>query len=98
MAAVLEQSAPPAFGTRFAETMASAWHRDGRWEEPAVGPLEALSLHPATHVLHYSSACFEGLKAYRREDGGVNLFRPDQNFERFNISAARLDMPGVDAE
>ncbi|MFX8864339.1 branched chain amino acid aminotransferase, partial [Acinetobacter baumannii] len=50
------------------------------------------ALDPATAVLHYAQEIFEGLKAYRRDDGGVNLFRPDANARRFRNSADRMAM------
>jgi branched-chain amino acid aminotransferase len=86
------------FGTRFAPRMASVRFEDGRWGEPRMVATEALSLHPASHVLHYASSCFEGLKAYRREDGGVHLFRPDRHVQRLRDSAAALCLPVPPAE
>ena len=94
MAAVLEQE-PPArpFGTDFAGIVASARCRDGAWEAAALGPLEPLTLHPATHALHYSSTCFEGLKAYRHADGSVHAFRLDRHARRMGQSAELLCLP-----
>ncbi len=57
-----------------------------------------VSLDPAAAVLHYGQEIFEGLKAYRRDDGSIALFRPEQNARRFNTSAARLAMPEVPEE
>lgn len=59
-------------------------------------PSESLSLHPASHVLHYSSSCFEGLKAYRRADGGVHIFRLDMHIQRLRNSAQLLMLPVPD--
>src|SRR3978361_2013758 len=83
----------PGFGRIFTDHMAivrydqtKGWH-DARVESRANFPL-----HPALAVLHYAQEIFEGLKAYRREDGGVNLFRPDANARRFHNSADRMAM------
>ncbi len=69
------------------------WSAIDGWHDPKVGPLHNLSLHPAAAVLHYSQAIFEGLKAYRRPDGSVQLFRPDAHELRFQASARRLRLP-----
>lgn len=82
-----------AFGTVFANTMASAVFVDGRWGEPELGPVDSLSLHPGAHALHYGSACFEGLKAHRSIDGAVRIFRMDRNIERMQRSAQVLQLP-----
>ncbi|HEV7408070.1 MAG TPA: branched chain amino acid aminotransferase, partial [Bradyrhizobium sp.] len=78
----------PGFGRIFTDHMAlvrfsqaKGWH-DARVESRANFPLDS-----ATAVLHYAQEIFEGLKAYRRDDGGVNLFRPDANARRFRNSA-----------
>lgn len=68
------------------------------WQNPRIGPYEPFTLDPATAVFHYAQEIFEGLKAYRRPDGGVNLFRPWENMKRFNNSARRMAMPVVDEE
>jgi branched-chain amino acid aminotransferase len=62
-----------------------------------VQPVEPLALHPGAHALHYGSACFEGLKAYRRPGGGVHLFRVDRHVERLRQSADQLCIPVPDA-
>jgi len=68
------------------------------WHDPRVEPYRPLSLDPACSVLHYGQEIFEGLKCYRRPDGGFQLFRPRDNFERMNRSALRMGMAGVDVE
>jgi len=85
--------ANPGFGRVFTDHMsivrysqAKGWH-DARVESRANFPLD-----PATAVLHYAQEIFEGLKAYQRDDGGVNLFRPDANARRFWNSAERMAM------
>ena len=57
------------FGSVFTDFMAIATFKEGAWSNPELVPLHALSLHPAAHALHYCSSCFEGFKAYRRNDG-----------------------------
>ena len=85
------------FGSVFTDRMAVATFRDGAWSAFQLTPTAALSLHPATHALHYCSSCFEGFKAYRREDGGVHLFRMDRHIERLRQSARLLVLPEPDA-
>ncbi len=68
------------------------------WHDARIVPFQNLSLHPAATVLHYGSEIFEGLKAYRRADGGVQLFRPLENIRRMNNSAERLCLPQIPEE
>ncbi len=85
------------FGAVFSDHMFTQhYDRESGWHDPRVGPFHNLTLHPAAAVLHYGQEVFEGLKAYRRPDGGINLFRPEQNARRFNRSAQRMVMPVVD--
>lgn len=78
------------FGTEFTQKMVTTHFREGHWSDLDVVPVAPFSMHPATHVLHYGSECFEGLKAYRTGTGGVHLFRPDRHIERLTNSAAQL--------
>lgn len=93
--AARREAAPAAapFGTAFAERMALARRVDGQWSEAELAPLQPLSMHPAAHVLHYGSSCFEGLKAFRLADGRVALFRLDAHLARFRRSAELLCLP-----
>jgi branched-chain amino acid aminotransferase len=85
------------FGTVFSDHMFTRTYDEGRgWHSACIGPYQNLSLDPAAAVLHYGQEIFEGLKAYRRADGGINLFRPEQNVQRFNRSAERMVMPQVE--
>jgi len=52
------------FGTEFCDHIAVARYENDAWQEPSVEPLRPLQMHPAAHVFHYSSTCFEGFKAY----------------------------------
>ncbi|WP_439549201.1 branched-chain amino acid aminotransferase [Falsiroseomonas sp.] len=65
------------------------------WHSPRIEPYGPLSLDPATSVLHYGQAIFDGLKAFRGEDGQIRLFRADRHAERFNRSARIMCMPEV---
>ncbi len=86
------------FGKNFAPNMFLCEYRDGGWRDARIEPLQSFNLHPAALVLHYAQAIFEGLKAFRQEDGSIALFRPEQNAARFNKSADRMCMPHVDEQ
>ena len=82
------------FGKIFTDHMFMMdWNIDKGWYDARIVPFENISLHPASTVLHYGSEIFEGLKAYRRKDGRVQLFRPIENIRRMNRSAERLCLP-----
>ena len=68
------------------------------WHDAKVEPYGPFQMEPSSMVLHYGQTIFEGLKCYRREDGGLQLFRPRDNFKRMNISAERLSIPAFDVE
>ena len=68
------------------------------WHDGRIVPFGNLELHPAAVVLHYGIEIFEGLKAYRRPDGGVQMFRPLENVRRMNNSARRMSLPTMDEE
>ena len=70
-----------------------AKYKDGEWQEGKLIEDSTLVLSEGAEILHYGQEIFEGLKAYRREDGKINLFRPDENAHRFALSAERLAMP-----
>ena len=81
------------FGKIFTDHMFVCDYRDGAWQTPKVMPYQAISLFPSASVFHYGQAVFEGMKAYKDDDGQILLFRPEDNFERLNKSAARLAIP-----
>lgn len=86
--------ADPGFGQHFTDHMARAtWTEKDGWHDSAVVAMENFSLHPASAVLHYAQEIFEGLKAYRHDDGSIWTFRPDRNAARFRNSARRLNLP-----
>ena len=81
------------FGRVFTDHMFVCDYEDGKWQTPQIMPYQALTLEPSARVFHYGQAVFEGMKAYKDDEGKIFLFRPKQNFERINKSAARLAMP-----
>lgn len=87
-----------AFGTVFMPEMAITWFDGSGWSPAEIVPSDSLQLHPGAHALHYSSSCFEGLKAFRHADGSVNIFRIDQNIARFSESSRLLALPEIDKE
>jgi branched-chain amino acid aminotransferase len=89
------QQAP--FGSILADTMAVATYRDGKWSAHEIRATGRFEIHPAAHVLHYGSECFEGFKAYKWADGSVRIFRMDRHVERIRQSARLLAMPEPDA-
>jgi branched-subunit amino acid aminotransferase/4-amino-4-deoxychorismate lyase len=72
----------------------SHW-KNGQWDAGELTEDNTITINEGSTCLHYGQECFEGLKAYRRKDGNINLFRPDENSKRMNKSAARLQMPDV---
>lgn len=91
--------ASPTFGEHFTDHMALAqWSTDKGWHDHAVVAQGPLQIHPSTAALHYGQEIFEGLKAYRHDDGSVWLFRPEMNALRFQRSAERLAMPPLPVE
>ena len=83
------------FGKYFTDHMLEADFINGEWTNIQIRPYSALQLSPATAVFHYGQAIFEGIKAYKTADGKISIFRPEENWKRFNLSAARLNMPEV---
>ena len=87
------------FGRLFTDRMLLVeWTADKGWHNARIKPYEPFMLDPATTVLHYAQEIFEGLKAYKWDDGRIALFRPEMNARRFNQSASRMCMPEVPEE
>ncbi|WP_299315794.1 branched-chain amino acid aminotransferase [uncultured Aquimarina sp.] len=82
-----------AFGKIFTDHMFICDYLNGEWQTPKIVPYGPLTLDPSARVFHYGQAVFEGMKAYKDEDGDTFLFRPDENFKRINKSSERLAMP-----
>ena len=87
-----------AFGSVFAPQMSLARYEQGAWSPAKIVSADSISLHPGAHVLHYSSTCFEGLKAFKHQDGSVNIFRMAQNVERLIQSSELLALPAIHAD
>jgi len=84
-----------AFGNVFTDHMLVCDYKDGAWQKPIIKPYEPFMIDPSAKVFHYGQAIFEGMKAYKDDNDDVWLFRPDENFHRFNKSAVRMAMPEV---
>jgi branched-chain amino acid aminotransferase len=94
-----EVLANPGFGQYFTDHMVTAtWTPDAGWHDAGVRPYAPFAMDPASAVLHYAQAIFEGLKAYRHDDGSIYTFRPEANGARFQRSAARLALPELPVE
>ena len=91
--------ADPGFGVHFTDHMLTVeWTPDQGWHAARITAYGSLSLDPATAVLHYAQEIFEGMKAYRHDDGSVWTFRPEQNAQRMARSSHRLALPVLDPD
>jgi branched-chain amino acid aminotransferase len=91
--------ANPGFGTHFADHMLTLeWTQDRGWHAGRITPYGPLTLDPATAVLHYAQEIFEGMKAYRHDDGSIWTFRPQENAKRMVSSSKRLALPELPPE
>jgi branched-chain amino acid aminotransferase len=98
-ARLAEILANPGFGTHFTDHMFTVeWTPDAGWHDARVTPYGPLTLDPATAVLHYAQEIFEGMKAYRHEDGSIWAFRPEENAARMVRSSHRLALPVLEVE
>lgn len=86
------------FGKYFSDHMLEVDYEDGEWKNAEIKPYQPLLLAPSLAALHYGQAIFEGIKAYKNAAGEAFIFRPHDNFKRFNISAERMGMPPVPEE
>ena len=75
------------FGKYFTDHMLEVDYEDGEWKNAEIKPYQPLLLDPSLAALHYGQSIFEGIKAYKNEAGEASIFRPIDNFRRFNISA-----------
>ncbi|MGB5981960.1 MAG: branched-chain amino acid aminotransferase [Nonlabens sp.] len=83
------------FGKTFTDHMLECSWCDGEWENPHIKPYGPIMMEPSAKVFHYGQAIFEGMKAFKDAAGEIHLFRPEDNWRRFNESAKRLAMPEV---
>src|SRR6476661_1771256 len=86
------------FGRFFTDHMLEADFENGEWKNVEIKPYQPLLLSPSLAALHYGQAIFEGIKAYKDRQGNSYIFRPFDNFKRFNISAERMAMPVIPEE
>lgn len=86
------------FGSIYTDHMLVCEYADGHWQTPTIKPYGNISLDPAAKIFHYGQSIFEGMKAYKDDEGQVWLFRPEDNHARLNISAARMAMPELPKE
>ncbi|MFN3941406.1 MAG: branched-chain amino acid aminotransferase [Flavobacterium sp.] len=83
------------FGSVFTDHMLVCDFKEGAWQKPMIQPYQPFMIDPSAKVFHYGQAIFEGMKAYKDANGAVWMFRPEENWKRFNHSAERLAMPEV---
>jgi branched-chain amino acid aminotransferase len=86
------------FGKYFSDHMLEADYENGEWKNVEIKPYQPLVISPSVAALHYGQAIFEGIKAYKNQEGEAFIFRPHDNYRRFNISAERVQMPAVPEE
>lgn len=90
---------PLTFGTIFTDHMFMMNYEVGKgWYDPRIVPYDKISLEPSSMVFHYAQEMFEGLKAYKTEDGRTLLFRPNKNIERANNTNRRICIPEIPEE
>jgi branched-chain amino acid aminotransferase len=83
------------FGEVFTDHLFECDFKNGEWQKPIIKPYAPFLLDPSAKVFHYGQAIFEGMKAYKDDNNDIWLFRPDENYYRFNNSAIRMAMPEV---
>ena len=87
------------FGNYYTDYMFVMDYTEGKgWHDARIEPYGPLMMEPASMVLHYGQATFEGLKAYYGVDGDIRLFRPEKNMERLNESNKRRCIPKLDVD
>jgi branched-chain amino acid aminotransferase len=86
------------FGKIFTDHMLVMDYKDGAWQEAEIVPFGPIQMHPAMSAIHYGQSIFEGMKAYRKTNGEVAIFRPDMNAKRMAESCERMCMPVIPEE
>ncbi|KAK4336825.1 hypothetical protein RND71_043946 [Anisodus tanguticus] len=87
------------FGHQFTDHMFEVkWTEKNGWEKPLISPFHNFNLHPASKVFHYAQELFEGMKAYRCDDGAIRLFRPEMNMARMIKTSIRAGLPEFDKD
>lgn len=86
------------FGKYISDHMLMSDYKDGKWQNTQILPFGDIMLSPAALALHYGQAIFEGMKAFKMEDGSINLFRPHKHYSRLKKSCERMCMPVMSEE
>ena len=86
------------FGKYMTDYMLEVDYENGKWQTPEIKPYQPMLIAPSLAAIHYGQSIFEGVKAYKNADGEPYIFRPLDNFKRFNKSAERMQMPTVPEE
>ena len=86
------------FGKYMTDYMLEVDYEEGKWQTPEIKPYQPLLMAPSLAAIHYGQSIFEGVKAYKNADGEPYIFRPLDNFKRFNKSAERMQMPTIPEE
>jgi branched-chain amino acid aminotransferase len=86
------------FGKYISDHMLVASYSNGRWNEMKVVPYGPMAMTPAILALHYGQSVFEGLKAFRNNNGDISIFRATRHSQRLNKSLERMCMPAVSEE
>lgn len=86
------------FGSVYSDHMLECNFKDGAWQKPVIKPFAPISLDPSAKIFHYGQSIFEGMKAYKDDSENTLLFRPLDNWKRFNKSAERLMIPQISEE
>jgi branched-chain amino acid aminotransferase len=86
------------FGTYISDHMVVADYKNGEWQEPKIIPYGEMMMSPAMLALHYGQSVFEGMKAFKNNEGHITIFRPQRHHQRFNKSLERMCMPAISEE
>jgi branched-chain amino acid aminotransferase len=86
------------FGKQPTDHMYIAEYKNGAWSKGQLKHFQKLLMSPFALCFHYGQTIFEGMKGFRMQDGGVNIFRPDKHFDRINVSLERMCMPELTKE
>ena len=86
------------FGKYMTDYMLEVDYENGKWQTPEIKPYQPMLIAPSLAAIHYGQSIFEGVKAYKNADGEPYIFRPLDNFKRFNKSAERMQMPTIPEE
>ncbi len=86
------------FGKYMTDYMLEIDYENGKWQTPEIKPYQPMLMAPSLAAIHYGQSIFEGIKAYKNADGEPYIFRPLDNFKRFNKSAERMQMPTIPEE